>query len=86
MAAWMTDVLEKYDPAAILEPTFYIEARLSFSLSAKISTLVETRTSKVALHNEVAGLSTMGAQQVSDSSASNDMPSYFRDQSAYLGP
>ena len=42
--AWMTDVLEKYDPDAILEPTVLHRGKAQFFLSAKISTLVETRT------------------------------------------
>ena len=88
---WMTDVLEKYDPEAILEPTVLHRGKAQFfSVSKNFDTggnKDHSIRSKVALHTDAAGLSTMGAQHITDSSTSNDMPSYFRDQSRrILGP
>lgn len=82
---WMTDVLEKYDPEAILEPTVLHRGKAQFfSVSKNFNTGGDkdhSIRSTIGFDRSAAGLSAMGGQQITDSSTSNDMPSFLRDQS-----
>ena len=82
---WVTNVLEKYDPGAILEPIVQKKGKQQFfsvskSKEGKVTKAHATMT-RANFDRGAAGMSSMGGQTITDSSTSADMPSYLPEQS-----
>ena len=83
--AWMTDVLEKYDKEAILDPVVLKKGKQQFFSVSKSKnndvTHAHATLTRTTFDRQAAGIGSMGGHTITDSSTSADMPSYLADQS-----
>ena len=87
---WMTSVLDKYDPEAILEPTVHSKGKAQFfSVSKNKEGMAKDHAIKASItfDRTAAGLGALGGHTITDSSTSADMPSFIANASRrILGP